>query len=488
MVNKNNIIAGGIFCLALVLRFFRLDSVPGEFYGDIAIIYDLTKGILHWQFPYFFVLSNGPLYGYIIAPLIALFGEQGYLPYKIASVVVSLFAILFTYLLAQQLANRKTALIAAFLMATSSWYLVFSRLGNAPVIIPVLTAASFYCLAHAHKTKKFGYMVLGGLIAGLGWYEMPQTFFLPVIYSIVALTTFPWKKNLVLAGLLILMAIPFLGIVNSERDLFFAGYIGGKFNHQTPSMAIAKVADNTRRSLGMLHLQGDGTFRNNPPKKPQLDLLSGLFFLIGIGFVVIKKKKLMMLLIFPFLALQLPSILVLSEELATPNASRTIGILPFIMVLTAMGITASLDYIKNIQLQKVLLILGLGTILSLNSFRYFVEYANALPNKNTPIGKMIATDIDNTPLDVKVVVLGSGWGEWGQPEISGIMDVVQKKQPLIVQDPVGMCPDAIFPGQKFYTAISPVLYPLLEHCFTGKHLQTHLGYDGTIIYYSYKNY
>lgn len=490
MVTKKRIGIIIIILIAIFMRFYRLDDLPGELYGDIAIIYDLARGIVNLQFPYFFVLSNGPLYGYIISPIIAVLGVQGFLSYKIASVIVSFFGIAATYFLAGQLSDRKTALVSAFLISTGSWYLVFSRLGNAQIIIPLLTGLSFYCLAYGVKKKKFIIVLLGATIASLGLFEMPQTFVLPVIYLFVAFFYLPFRKILLIALTVGFISIPFFVIVNQQRDLFFSGYIGSKIASQSTMSVAAKIADNIQRTLLMLHVHGDGIFRSNPPGEPQLDFASGIFFLIGIWVIIAKKRKMIPFLIVPFLLLQIPSILVLSEQYATPSASRTIGILPFVAIITAIGMTEIFQYIKNVNLKYYIFFIILGVIFLLNFQRYFVDYENGLPNKNTPIGKIIAAQIDRLPAGTSAAVFGCCWGEWSQPESGGIKDVVKiPRQIEFLQEDPSVCPDTLFRGRKTFSVFSPRVFNLIPRtCMSQGVAQETKGKDGSIIFYSYRNY
>ena len=55
-----------------------------------------------------------------------------------------------------------------------------------------------------------------------------------------------------------------------------------------------------------------------------------------------------------------------------------------------------------------------------NTRRYFVDYANGLPNHNTPFGRVIADYLEGQPAETHAFLVGCCWGEWGQPEPKGI--------------------------------------------------------------------
>jgi len=73
----------------LFMRLFQLDQLQAEIYGDIAIVYEYIADIQAGNWPTYFSLSSGPLYHYLIMPIIALTGPS-YFGMKLASVVVSL--------------------------------------------------------------------------------------------------------------------------------------------------------------------------------------------------------------------------------------------------------------------------------------------------------------------------------------------------------------------------------------------------------------
>ncbi len=78
--------------VVLGLRFYRLDTLQAEIFGDINIVWEYLDWILTGLWPTHFVMSAGPIYPYLITPLIALTGPS-YFGIKLASVVVSLGAL-----------------------------------------------------------------------------------------------------------------------------------------------------------------------------------------------------------------------------------------------------------------------------------------------------------------------------------------------------------------------------------------------------------
>ncbi len=422
-----------IFGLALALRLYALDTLPGELYGDIAIVYEYMAGILAGRWPVRFVLSAGPFYHYLIAPVVALGGLQ-YYALKIGSVVISLLVLGGTYALGRVLLDEALAVIATLIAAVSSWLLIFSRLGNSQIAIPLLTVGALFFAVRLARDGHAVDAVGCALVSVLGLYTYPQTFFMPpVMFLTLAVliwtgTTVRRRHLLQFAGVTLLGAVPFGLIVAADPANFFTGYIGGKLDPAGSPLQI--FLGNVARGLLALHVRGDIVFRSNPDRLPHLDPLSGALFLAGIVFwLQPARRRLSPALLIPLVLLQLPSMLVLSVPQETPSASRTIGIAPIAYLLAASGLWWLWSLLGR-RWAAALLGVALLTILAANADRYFRLYAAGLPDGNTPFGRIIAEYIDSLPPGVEVYMFGCCWGEWSQPEPKGVQYVLRAPRML----------------------------------------------------------
>ncbi len=447
---------------ALLLRFYRLDALPGEFYGDIATVYEYIDAVLKGYWPSYFALSVGPLYGYVAAPLVAIFGQQGYLTYKLITIILSLIGIAFTFGLARRISTFGTALLTGFILSTASWYLVYSRLGDVPIMVPALAAISFYLLARAATGGGMRPAIAGAVVAALGLYTQPQGFVLPTAYALAACFYLPWRKVAALVGAMLIVAVPFAFILMGNRDIFFSssGYIGEKFGGSSLSSILGKIASNAVNTALMLHVQGSPGFRGNPAGLPQLDPISGVLFLFGLVFWLTKPRRRWAPLIFlPLLMIPIPSILVTTEVIATPSASRTVGIMPFVAVIVAGGLWGLYEWIGRdaLMVRRAIVAVLLAAILLINWNRYFNTYADGLPDHNTPYGKIIASQIDALPPGVSAIVVGCCWGQAGQPEPKGIQYILQTPRPVqFLSDGKFVCPTALR-RQGAFVVFAPAL-------------------------------
>lgn len=421
----------GVAVIALLFRFIGLADFQSEMYGDIVIVHDYVMKILGGARPSGFVLSAGPLYHYLIAPLIAWFGPT-YYSYKLASVLVSCGVLLSTYLLAKQLLNQQFALLAVLIASVSSWLLIFSRLGNSQILVPLLTTLSLYLLVCVIQGKGWFSEVACGIVAALGLYVYPQSFVIipSILLTLLCLRWIGWKiswDSLFTVSLAAIMgAIPIVRIILQDPANFFSGYIGGKL--ESDISPFFKFLQNIWYGTRALWLAGDTNFRSNPHGVAHLDLLSGIFVILGaIFWLNPSRRKYAPIIFIPLFCLQLPSWLVLSGTNEVPSASRTLGVAPILYILVASG----LYWLWQIRarwlptwLMPTLVGIIVLAIISLNSERYFSRYLSALPYNNTPISTLTANFINSIPVTQTIVLIDCCW-EDSMPEPAAIKALLQ---------------------------------------------------------------
>lgn len=402
----------------LFLRLYQLDSLQREIYGDIMIVRNYVTNVLGGRWPIRFDLSAGPLYHYLIAPIVVVVGTE-YLGIKVASVVVSLLALSATYLFSRELVNDFFALLTMYIAGVSSWLLIFSRLGNSQILLPVLTATSLWLVIRVLKYGRRVDLVAAAVVSTLGLYVYPQSFILPGVIFLTLLLMrwagFSLKaREMGLFILIVLLcAMPFLLIVRADPANFTAGYIGSKIKAEGSFWAL--LGNNIVKALMAFHARGDEGFRSNPVGLPHLDWISGVLFLVGIVYWLVSRdrRRWLILLVVPFLLLQVPSVMALNQPREVPSASRTLGIVPIVYLLVATGVWWLIQELRR-RFQGVIVpalaaVLLLGGILLLNVDRYFKRYINGLPYQDTPIGRLIADYANALPQDTHVYMVGCCW-------------------------------------------------------------------------------
>lgn len=431
------LVLGVICAIALPLRLFNLDGLPSEIYGDIIIIYEYLLKILNGEWPVNFYLSAGPLYQYLIVPVIKLFGLS-YFSIKLASVLVSCLTILAIWLFSSEIEpdRAELGLLTSLIASVSIWFLIFSRLGNSQILLPLVTIVALWLALRTVRTNSLANLLACAFVSALGLYTYPQLFILPGVVLITLLLLWwlndgiHWADVLIFIGASLLCAVPFFVLVSNDPENFFSGYIGEKL----PTGDLLKIiATNIWNAALALHVQGDIIFRSNISKAPQLDLISGVLFLLGIVYWLSpERRRLSLILFIPFLLLQVPSVMV-RYVIQVPSASRTIAVVPIIYILVASGLLWLIGLLRNnLQLSRGLTSCLLGFILVgityLNSSAYFTRYAAGLPGGNTAYHLVMTDYFQTLPSDAQIIIRGCCWAKWEQPQHLAISYTLQGPQ------------------------------------------------------------
>lgn len=434
-VRKNWILIS-ILLLGTFLRFYKLDEIPGEMWGDVIEGYKLTQRVLRGDFYWSYEFGgDGPLFSYLAA-LISLFFGLSFTTMKLTTSLIGIALIVVVYYFGKEYVNQSVGLLAAFLTAVSKWPLIYSRMAKPHILVALFTALAFFFFLKYLKSQKPIDGILTGLILGLGMYTQAGFWGVPLAIGIILVFRLN-RRTLSLILPFLLLIIPFLKDIFLRVSYFLSpsSFFGEKmFGIKVGlGMKLKLYLINLLKNFAMFNLRGDGTFRNNPPGLPHLDFLSGIFFLLGIiiFFKLVKKSPLFYFWL-PFFIIQVPSFLDITNPGSTPNAGRSIALLPFVYVLVASGLKWLVDKIPPslIVLKQLLVLYFLLTIPILNFKHVFVDYAFGLPNHNVPFGRIIARQIDKLPSNVKVYVYSCCWGDWGQPELKGIKYALKKPRKI----------------------------------------------------------
>jgi 4-amino-4-deoxy-L-arabinose transferase-like glycosyltransferase len=427
--------------LLLFVRLFELDSLQSEVYGDIQTVHQYVKGVLGGDWPIRFTLSVGPLYHYVIAPVVALAGLD-YFGLKLAAVIVSVGVLLATYALSRNLIDDYFALLAVAIAGVSSWLLIFSRLGDVEILVPLLITSALWLVVRIAKQPRPADLIACAVVSALGLYTYPQSFVLPGVTFITLLCLrwaghpIAWADLRRFVLVTIVCAVPFAWVVYLDSANFTVGYIGGKIVAE--GSWIEALLSNSVNALLAFHVRGDVGFRGNPNQLPHLDRMSGLLFLAGLGFwLAPARRRWSPVLLAPFLLLQLPSVLVLGRPSEVPSASRTLGVAPIAYILVASGLWWFVQFTTRLGRRRAGLALAavlLGAIVLLNAQRYFGAYINGLPYHNTPLGHRIALFADALPRDTQVYIVGCCW-ESEMPELPYVRLMAARPQNLRSLEP-----------------------------------------------------
>ncbi len=316
-------------------------------------------------------------------------GGDGYTVLRIVPIIYGVLSVWLLYLLVGRLINRPAGLVAAFLLATSSWSLVYSRLGvdlSATVFFSLLC---FYVFSVIDQwDNPWGYVILGGLAALATYFYLPARIVFPLIIFAMFLRKLTERTYLQSrSGYLIIMAAAFTACLYLQ-----GGNLLTYFRHNVPgSFYLWKMRPRAdgggvlMYSLRDIFLQftryNAGTRVIVYERGPYFDPISRYAFLIGSIWAIIRVRR-------PgYRFLLLWAVAGLAPMLLTyPQFRRAVLFNPAFVSLAAVGIydTSNLifawsgrarNYLSTALISAVIITAGY-----LNLGNYFGNYAAAAEN------------------------------------------------------------------------------------------------------------
>lgn len=177
-----HLIAAVSLSLFLALSLYQL-HLPGLHYDEALDILPSIQLLLHkplepfrgaaitvgnLSFPLMIYDYLGTLNTYLIIPFFALLGiETSSL--RLMPILLAALTILSTYLVADEMFDKKTAVLASLLLAVNPSFIFWSRQGvYVTSLLTLLTTSSLLAFLRWHRYKKARYLYLGCFLSGLG--------------------------------------------------------------------------------------------------------------------------------------------------------------------------------------------------------------------------------------------------------------------------------------------------------------------------------
>ncbi len=398
----------------------------------------------------FYERGNGreALFFYMLWGSVELFGKGDW-QHHIVSALVGTLAVVMTFYLtrrlillngedeeadknsevAKQKKERATwiALLAMFMMAVSSWHVVLSRTAFRANLIPLFTTLTLYFLVAAYQAKTLAkryWLAVGtGFAFALGFYTyiayrifapvLAIVVFWPMMVDILKTPRFVQVKKFFLPT--ILAGLVFAVVIFPLFHYFYThpgSFIGrsGQVSVFNPELnqgdLIGTVGQVTWLSLKAYFTEGDLNWRHNISGQPFLSIIISPFFLIGLLLATIKAarytflphkyKKDWIYFVFAgwFWSMLVP---VVTTAEGIPHGLRSIGTIPVVFIMAAIGVWAVKDraeaighpYMMQISTWKQKLINGavkamfvvfVAALTSQTYILYFVQAYNSPEN------------------------------------------------------------------------------------------------------------
>lgn len=385
------IILALIIFLFLFTRLYKIGEIPPSVYWDEASIgysaYSISRDLkdewgeflpIHFRAFGEFKL---PIYIYSVVPFVKTFGLNEF-SVRIPAVLFSLGVVILTFFLSRKLTgNNSVGLWASFFITISPWFFIFSRTG-----FEATAGLMFYLLGillFLQNEKGGKFFVLSTLSFILSAYSY-NSFRIVSPFTILVLI-FSGRKNLKEMAIkykyyiLISIAVLMLSVLPIFR-LFV--YDAGISRIQVVGSADAgSFLKNyiSHFNPHFLFVQGDNNLRHQQMGFGQLYFPE--VFLLATGFIYILRinKKYKWLPIILILLAPVPA--AITKE--SPHALRSLSIVPFISMISAMGVNMLRSHLNHrSHLDKVfnliIVLIMLGFFLN-----YFISFLNIYPAQSS---------------------------------------------------------------------------------------------------------
>ncbi len=348
------IVVLGVLGIVFFFRVYQLNSVPPEMVSDHAEklldIYD----VVHGEYRIFFPRNTGREFVqmYLTAGIIELF-NTGYtfLSLKLGMVFAGLLTLPFLYLLGMELGNKRVGLLAVLFAGIAYWPNVISRVALRFALYPFFTAPMLFFMIRGLRRRSRNDMILAGLFLGLGLHGYTPMRIVPLLvvvafglYLIHAQSRGGRKQALyhllILALFSLLVFLPLLRYMVDDPDgvAFRALSRVGNLERDLPGSPVVIFFQNLWNALKMFNWHDGQIWVHSVTGRPALDVVSGAFFLLGVGLLVLRYLRkwiwtdLFLLLAIPIL--MLPSILSLAFPAENPSLNRTgAAMIPVFLVI-----------------------------------------------------------------------------------------------------------------------------------------------------------
>lgn len=283
-----------IALVALVFRCWRIESVPSGLYVDEVHV---ARNALAWRLDdHADWLGTRPLVvkGWVetsnlylaIASTLMAIGGDGVLGVRMISVVPSLACVLLLFLLAREVADRRVAMLAAFLLACSHWASRTGRTGWDEVLMTALHLGALTLLARAHRRESSLEAAGAGASIGVSLY----TYIASRLALLHVLVWQTWEVFVASSRRVALRRLALLIVsVAIIAGPFFLRLAPEQVNVRTRQVSVfsrddaaSTIAKNAIAHLAMFHVRGGAYIRDALPRFPMLDPMTGLLLLAGI--------------------------------------------------------------------------------------------------------------------------------------------------------------------------------------------------------------
>lgn len=405
-----------ILLFAAILRLWDLTTLPPGLNEAEILDLRITETVREGRVEIFYNIDGeGRESGYAMGlAAVTTATGAGLLGYRIFSVWIGMITLALIYALGTRLFGMLAGVAATALLAVNMAHTLLTRSISPDMLLPLFVTAVLLALARSlpvygsrpYREPKATPFAAVGVLLGIGFYIHPlnfvivlmsMTFIAVMVLNRRAITrrtiSFTWFAVVVM----IVLATPYLIASLQAPELSGASRVLSV----SPRVVTALVS-----GLNGLFIAGDTHAIHNLPGRPLLDLVSGLFLVIGLIVALRSWRQSRFVLI--LLALLFLAPLALLTD-GSPDFPALAGVLPLLALLFGLGVSTTYHSLPSRPARWI----GAAGLVILVLFNMqwtirdvFMEWRD-LPAMRTAydsrIGE-IAHYIDSTPFDLPTII------------------------------------------------------------------------------------
>jgi Dolichyl-phosphate-mannose-protein mannosyltransferase len=369
--SKTVAIVSFLIIIAAIFRLWRLENIFDGLFWDEA--YKGLDAIAIRDFgerPIFLNWNAGreALVAYLVTFFTKIYGYTIF-PIRAVEAFAGIATLLFFYLFARKIFNRKIALLCLFLLAFSKYHILYSRFGIRVNLILLFEMASIYFLADALSSPQKNYksFIACAVSCGLGFYTYIAYRIFPLVLLVFALSK-NIRENIrkqigpiVVAAIIGAVVIAPLGMFYLKNSESFTDRMNRTALWSNQNESFPKLLwESSWKTFAMFTYEGDENPRHNVPHEPALSPFATSFFILGMIVTLANFSKSYARFLFAYFFITiLPGIL----GAAAPHASRNLGALPPALIFCALGLLVALQIFSSVFRSRKLGLIVLAGIL-----------------------------------------------------------------------------------------------------------------------------
>lgn len=390
-----------ILLFAAFFRYLSIGDLPAGLQHDETAYAVDAVDVMHGARQVFFERSNGrePLFIYLVGGSFSVFGV-GVWQMRIVSASIGLLTVAALFRLAFDLFGSRIGLFAMAFIAFGYWPLHVSHTAFRAVTLPLFMTLSALTLWRAVRGRGMLSFAVAGLFFGATMYTYLSNRMLPVLFVawlLIYVAVVRRTKDLsggparnALAGVAVFLAVwtlvfaPLGWYFWTHQDAFLLRSV--QVNDFRPIIQdgdFRPLLTDTANTLGMFVIHGDDSWKYNLSGRPVFDLLSGAYFLVGLGLLLYRSfarrvgpiDKILALGLLAWIAVMLVPGAISGES---PHFLRTIGAQPAIFLIPALGLDRLLALrVLPVRAIASVSLVTFGSYGSLSAYDVFVRWAGS---------------------------------------------------------------------------------------------------------------